>query len=249
MNSHENNRINNARNIARNRCCSFCRQPGHTINTCNDEALLIFEMSCINSKNSLENTVSPVDSFKRWLVGKFFENSVLVKSFAVRKCGCSLRSNIQQCLDTITHYIFNIHIEEENNNFIPFSNENATTDDAIMGLAGMLMLAGYSNEYILDAIMKREHLVSTCNFTVTIEDLEEAEHQQQNASDCECSICFESYKKDKFVKLNCNHTFCGDCVIETIKTTKLANARCALCRTDIKTIVTYSNEVKNKFEK
>ena len=244
MNSRENNRIN----IVRNSCCSFCRQPGHTINTCNDEALLIFEMSCINSKNLLENTVSPVDAFKRWLVGKFFENSVLVKSFAVRRCGCLLRSNIQQCLDAITHYIFNIHIEEENNDFIPFSNENATTDDAVMGLAGMLMLAGYSNEYILDAIMKREQIVTTRNFTVTIEDLEK-EEQQQNDRDCECSICFESYKKDKIVKLNCNHTFCGDCVIETIKTTKLANARCALCRADIKTIITYATEVINKFEK
>ena len=44
------NRITTLRNIARQRCCSFCRQPGHVISWCNDQRLRDFEDLCINKK-------------------------------------------------------------------------------------------------------------------------------------------------------------------------------------------------------
>ena len=249
INSISTNRISNLRRIATTRCCSFCKQPGHMINNCTDEAFLNFELSCIGSKNLFENMDTPVNMFKRWLLEKFLENSVIVKAFAIRKCGCTIRSHIQKCLDSITNYIYNIqnHNEEENNGFIPFSNENTniSNENEILGLSGMLLLSGYSNENIVDIIMSSiNNENNKYKFTVSIEVLE----KEEKTVLCDCSICFENYEKNKFVKLNCNHKFCGDCVIETIKTSKINNLPCPLCRTEISSIVAYTNEVKNKVE-
>lgn len=249
MSSVQTNRINNLRRIAATRCCSFCKQYGHTISNCTDESFLNFELSCIGSKNLFENMDASINMFKRWLMEKFLENSVIVKAFAIRKCGCTLRSNIQRCLDAITNYIYNIqtHNEAENNDFIPFSNETFinSTEDAIIGLSGLLMLSGYSSENIVDIIMNSMSSENNkYKFTISINVLE----KEEQSILCDCSICFETYEKSKFVKFNCNHDFCGDCTIKTIKTSKTNNLRCPLCRTEISSIVAYTNEVKNNVE-
>jgi hypothetical protein len=250
INSISTNRINNLRRIASTRCCSFCKQQGHMINNCTDEAFLNFELSCIGSKNLFENTDAPLNMFKRWLLEKFLENSAIVKAFAIRKCGCTIRSHIQKCLDSITNYIYNIQNNNENNVFIPFSNENdpISNENEILGLSGMLLLSGYSNENIVDIIMTSiNHENNKYKFTTSIEALEKGEQSVL----CDCSICFENYEMDKFVKFNCNHKFCGDCVIETIKTiktSKINNLPCPLCRAEISSIVAYTKEVKNKVE-
>lgn len=234
---------NNLRRFSSARCCSFCKKTGHTINTCDDEAFITFELSCLNSKNLFEAMENPINIFKRWLLEKFLENSVMIKSFAIRKCGCTLRSPIQKCIDSITNYIFNNHNEEENNVFIPFSNEPFFnyTEESIAGLSELLMASGYSSANILDIIM--DSISSENKKYKFIINLESLEKEEQNKIS-ECSICFENYEKNKFVKLNCNHDFCGDCTIKTIKTSKINNLRCPLCRTELTTILAYTNEVK-----
>lgn len=63
--------------------------------------------------------------------------------------------------------------------------------------------------------------------------------------DCDCAICYETTSGDKCVTLNCNHSFCGTCVVSIIKNNnKIREPSCALCREPIKTI-TYSDK---KFE-
>ncbi len=56
----------------------------------------------------------------------------------------------------------------------------------------------------------------------------------------ECSICYEDVNTDipetKYCRLNCNHSFCNNCVSSQLDT---GNNCCALCRTQIQTI--YSN--------
>jgi hypothetical protein len=246
------NRINNLRTIARTRCCSFCRQPRHNVNFCNDIRLSNFELDCINRRLLFETTEEPIYRFKQWLSEKYLESPLLVKSFAIRKCNCTLRSSLQQCINSIKNYIFNQYNEEETDDFIPFSNEDemiALADSGIFALAGILMLSGYSNENIsqllINRFINRNSEIIKYNFTTTVEELEKKEQDEK----CDCSICLENLEKEKFVKLGCNHEFCGDCLIGTIKATKANNPRCAFCREDITAIATYSSEINSKFDK
>ena len=229
------NRINNLRSIARSRCCSFCRQSGHTINSCNDERLQDFEIECIEHKIMFETTYEPTNMFNQWLANKLLESPVIVKSFAIRKCGSTLRSTVQECIYSIKNYIYNVYDEETNTDYIPFRNEynnSLVTENSFHAILGLLNLTEYRNELIQERPIK----------TIKIQCLETKEHY-----DCDCSICFENYKKDEFVKLNCGHEFCGNCVLETVKNPNLL-ARCALCRADINMIHVYSKEVENKFK-
>jgi hypothetical protein len=59
----------------------------------------------------------------------------------------------------------------------------------------------------------------------------------------ECNICYELNENTKFIKLNCNHEFCKECVKNVLKSCyELFNTPCcAYCRTEI-TDITYKNE-------
>jgi len=58
---------------------------------------------------------------------------------------------------------------------------------------------------------------------------------------CDCAICYESTIDANCVTLNCNHSFCGSCVVNIIKNNnKVISPSCALCREPIQTI-TYSD--------
>ena len=58
---------------------------------------------------------------------------------------------------------------------------------------------------------------------------------------CECSICYDPKIVNDLVTLNCNHVFCGKCVVGIIKNNnKIIAPSCAFCREPIKSI-TYAN--------
>jgi hypothetical protein len=57
----------------------------------------------------------------------------------------------------------------------------------------------------------------------------ETKEELETAS--ECAICFESTKLEDSVILNCRHSFCNDCVKQTLATcNRRKNPTCALCR-------------------
>ena len=60
----------------------------------------------------------------------------------------------------------------------------------------------------------------------------------------ECPICLENVTIHNIVELNCKHEFCGDCLSEQLKTTSgRREPCCALCRTDMVTFKTQSQEI------
>lgn len=69
---------------------------------------------------------------------------------------------------------------------------------------------------------------------------------------CECAICLNSeINNSDIVRLNCQHQFCGDCIIGTLKSHKKSSGfepRCALCRTDIAEIKTNNTDVQAKIQ-
>lgn len=49
----------------------------------------------------------------------------------------------------------------------------------------------------------------------------------------ECPICYTEMTSDSMVQLGCSHSFCGDCIIGQIKSTRKATCDCAMCRSTI----------------
>jgi hypothetical protein len=49
----------------------------------------------------------------------------------------------------------------------------------------------------------------------------------------ECPICYTDMTSDSMVQLGCSHSFCGDCIVGQIKSSKKSTADCAMCRSTI----------------
>jgi hypothetical protein len=58
-----------------------------------------------------------------------------------------------------------------------------------------------------------------------------------------CCICMSEKDNEQMCSLNCNHTFCIEC-INTHLSTKL---NCPICRTNINKILVQNNEARDKF--
>jgi late competence protein required for DNA uptake (superfamily II DNA/RNA helicase) len=64
---------------------------------------------------------------------------------------------------------------------------------------------------------------------------------------CECEICHEENENKNFVKLNCGHEFCKDCIKKSLQNEKKVTPCCALCRGDITNFDVYEESIKNEF--
>jgi hypothetical protein len=69
---------------------------------------------------------------------------------------------------------------------------------------------------------------------------------------CECCICLNNeVNRSEIVKLNCEHLFCGECIITTLKKhNKSSEVKpcCALCRAPISQITVNDSEILTKFQ-
>ena len=267
------NRINSLRQIARNRCCSFCRSPNHILTLCNDVRLQNFENLCNEQKAIHEH----VDDFKLWLMEYYLENSVLVKAFAVSKCGSTTRTNIQENIDNILKHFYGeewdipplIHADE----YIPFNTSssqeinNIEIENLADALFPYIYISRFSRNVDWSEATRARLLDSLLNYIYigesNIENLAERKFDinsevvsAANQCECEfecicvcdCDICYDSVNISKFVKLNCNHKFCSECTKKSLKSCpRFKEPVCAFCRSQI-TLLTYPNEeVKSEF--
>jgi len=233
------------------RRCSFCRQPGHTVSTCNNDILLDFETNCACQVTNMNQP-----EFNNWLIDNYDNNHRLIlKSFAIKKCGCTLRSSIPLCIERITIYIFRIYKPTIINNtnleyylinlFVNLRNvqeRNETTIEDILRLEANAyrefrfdfylnyFLNGYRSDYLENTKL------NICSTFIN----------EENNENCECNICWEEKELNNFVKLGCNHEFCKDCLIKILKTDEIENPRCALCRADIISLQSRSEQVHSE---
>jgi hypothetical protein len=59
----------------------------------------------------------------------------------------------------------------------------------------------------------------------------------------DCNICYENKEKHLFVKFDCDHEFCKECVVQSLINDRRHYPRCALCRGEIKTCKTTSTSI------
>jgi hypothetical protein len=246
------------------RCCSFCRQPGHNLTTCNSDRLLEFEIICANA---VVNMNSHID-FKNWLTENHSDDQLLLKVFAIRKFHVTTRTSIFHCIDLITEYIFrtykNINIEinnqEEQEDENEFENEMINLLNELrnpsepepqqeiqdipgieqMVLREMVLYSLFNN--MITTIRQQYNAVRKFNILSSVES-NENENINEN---CECNICWEENEKKNFIKFGCNHEFCKDCVIKTLRTDQRETPCCALCRAEVKSIVSRTNFVQTE---
>jgi hypothetical protein len=142
---------------------------------------------------------------------------ILIQTFAVSKCGATMAEidSIQNCCDIIIDTIWAIQPMD----FQPI--------DLDRGGLELLMEA-------LDCLFEPTNQ----NILVTVDE---------STDDLikECSICYEEYKSKNSVKLDCEHTFCKDCIVKILKT-KPSVHRCAMCRHEITQMTTYNVNIKDE---
>ena len=253
--------------IRRQPCCSFCRRIGHNLTTCNSDRLREFEAICATQVLQTETQ----DDFKNWLCQNYMSEQLLIKTFAIRKFRVTSRTSIEICISLITEYIFmnykNTNETEEivehedqfENDLMSFIEELSTVrqeeiqenrrisefqqaraiENMLMREMFIAMMSGIVNRTLREEY-HRFKIVSTVNNN-------ENENKDINES-CECPICYDEKKLENFVKLGCNHEFCKDCVIKTMKTNHSTNLCCALCRAEVKSIELRTNECKNEID-
>jgi hypothetical protein len=56
-----------------------------------------------------------------------------------------------------------------------------------------------------------------------------------------CNICWDEKEQNQFIKFGCNHEFCKDCIVTSLRSEQRNIPCCALCRSEITTL-TYTNE-------
>jgi hypothetical protein len=232
-------RLNNLRNIIR--CCSFCREQGHSINNCNDQRIINFGNECLIQKHLFDYTDDSRNNFKNWLMTYYLEmDRELVKAYAISKCDCRLRSSVDFIIDKIVEHIY----PEQNGNeedVIPLIDE-IIQDDNLLTLRILQFLRYYTrinNESLNDSEQKLD-------ITVQIEENDKMEIDKN----CDCAICYEDNLSEKnFVKLNCQHNFCKDCLQTCLKNVYINQQipSCALCRAEITTIVVHDEKIQDEF--
>lgn len=237
------------------RCCSYCHAPGHIITTCTDPRIIEFGQECLHHKIICNQGENARNNFKIWLSNYYLENITTARAFAIRTCGSTVRSNVQNNLDSILDYFYCNEFSElviaESDDFIPFLQESDTENIRIaQAIEGIIMLQRDRFDdnlnifyQILNRILQGNN--AEIQFDIEIKLIEELNFIDEL---CECNICYETSNKINFVNLNCSHEFCKDCVIKTLETCDLLkNPSCAYCRSTIKYITTKSKDVKSEF--
>jgi hypothetical protein len=242
--------------VRRQQCCSFCRQVGHNLTTCNSNRLFEFETLCANQAANIDNP----DDFKNWLSDNYMNDQLLLKAFAIKKFRVTTRANIIVCIDLITEYIYRTYKnqtpnENENleNDLITFLSElrnvrEREAPEEINDVDGVRRIALREMIYYMlftDMIYTiREEYNAQRKFNI-LSSIENNENENINEN-CECNICWEEKEVKNFVKLGCNHEFCKDCIIKTFRAEQRVSPCCALCRAEVKSIKSRTNLVQTE---
>jgi hypothetical protein len=222
-------------------CCSFCGEQGHNYITCTSTWFADFESLCATRANSLGTRTL----FKEWLWDIYSDDISLLFMFCVRKFRVS-RVNLNEriCLDLLTDYTFATYF---NNNLeleivrllteLQNLRESEPMQNVFNAFGSEEMFAAQTTGLRMSGSFRK------LNIKLSVES------KKAEGTACECSICYDEIKSRNFVKLNCNHEFCKDCMIKTLETRTTNAPCCALCRCEIKNIQTKTEKIRENFNK
>lgn len=231
------------------RRCSFCRRPGHTIVSCNSEAIVMIENEVLHFIESLtqEQVQERIVSFRNYLVNKALSSPNIVKAFAIRRCGANTISNIVDCIELIIQHfmpqIQNIEINNQNIEEEPGREEREIiferyTENDVFRIIDLIRTIYEPTPFNTNNTINKKIYIKTI-ISKKQNDLHEK---------CECNICYNENEKTNFIKLNCGHEFCKDCIKKTLQNDRRKTPCCAFCRTDITNFEIKHESIKNEFD-
>ena len=248
------------------RCCSFCRRPGHNITTCNSEPIRMFENSCLTYIRVLflNNQNHKFLKFRRFLFDEALNDPNLVRVFAIRRCGTNIRTNMDECIDRIINYFapnlrsLNVISEVPQPQQQPQEEALPRLDEiysrrSIYEIASLL--SDRSPETLPNLILFMNMIINmrqqsldeiNLNRKFDIKTIISEETCCTNEN-CECSICYDELSRKEFIKLNCGHEFCKNCIKQSLQNERKRKYCCAFCRSEIGTFEMYNESIKDEF--
>ncbi len=230
------------------RCCSHCGEEGHIIRNCNDDRIRELEVECARRIQHYTD-----EQFTQFLNTEFETEPTLIRALAIKKCRATTKTSKDEVVRAVSVYIRRTYIYGARDIYDAFNGHSAfiregereeVTGAIVQSMEYALrrdMLWHTLATVLIDFI--RDEPNTKLNIISTVKNDENLDINQV----CECSICYEERKVSDFTKFNCQHEFCKDCVINTIKSKRNTNnICCALCRTDIKEIQCRTNDVKEQ---
>jgi hypothetical protein len=215
-------RIPNAMDLRRLlRKCSYCKETGHNISSCNHPSLIQFGSICLFKKLELINNPS---QFAQWLALTSIENincNTLIKAYGISKHGCILRDNMHVVIEKITNKLYNL-VENINEDYVRLpAMENISATSIFNEMISFnLMTSLLSPRSVTAPIHPEEEIVIKLIYDETV---------HKNVDSIECSICYETKNTKEIVQLNCNHSFCKCCTKQIVET----KPNCPYCRVKI----------------
>jgi hypothetical protein len=247
--------------LRRQQCCSFCRQPGHNLTTCNSNRLREFEAICATQVLQTDTQ----DEFKNWLSQNYMSEQQLIKTFAIRKFRVTTRTSVENCINLITEYIF-MHYKNTNETVereIQFENDLVSFIQALSAereeeLQENRRISEIQQFRAMENMLMREMFITMMRGIINRTLIEEPNrfkivstinnNENENTDKlCECNICYDEKELKNFVKFGCNHEFCKDCVINTMKTSN-NKVCCAFCRREVTEIESRTIQAKNEID-
>jgi hypothetical protein len=227
--------INSLREIMQTRRCSYCREEGHNVTSCNHNDLIVFESMLHTLKQILqaseyEMTVSQMKQYLNvWLLVDIDRR--LTRGFAMRKCGGLSRDSIQKCCDKIIYYIW----PNSENDMIEI--EASTTVDMLYQLLVDEDITQLQRNrlYVLITILEQAEQAGQTKFAIETE----YKNLLSDTETRECGICYNELSTNKFVTINCSHSFCSDCIRRVFETSvkNEVNPKCAFCRVPVSKVI------------
>ena len=216
--------------------CHWCHSETHCNFECRDtpindfRQLLDFERQCHVYRNHYP--LSHDARLKDWLMNYYIDNPNLVTTFAFANCR-DVRNTADHIVDSILFYLSRVDIDE----FIPFSTSAAEQEQEEQEQDSSASSSSFEDPPF------KLHSIK-----VAVASKKQKQEQKKHAFLDECSICLETgIPKKCIVTLNCQHQFCKKCV-KTGLSTSFNIPKCALCRKNIESFVTFNKKVKKEFD-
>ena len=101
-------------------------------------------------------------------------------------------------------------------------------------------------DYLLDTIPYNNTFSNVRQYGITVQKINIQEANLLKS----CPICYDDVPFNNLVKTNCCHTFCENCITNTIKILPINNnLSCAMCRTNINHLFCYNSNVNTNLKK
>jgi len=250
-------------------CCSYCKNPGHTINKCIDPTIDILHNKAINAaifsvcittinyerteivnSGGINRISYERNTFMmRWLMLEYTQKELCILGHKL-KCFNKIEDN-KDCF--LIELAIN-YIENQLPNRIPINMLDAIPDETFHYLARVFVETVKGYEYRMGKILyylrppQRRFKIETMMLcTETAEELQETK--------TECPICLShDIKCINKITTNCQHTYCSPCLqgyFKSLNQKHTEEPKCALCRTKMCSLefksVELHNEITDKY--